>query len=53
MVLVVPRVRGEEGIGKNYNVSEFYFGISIMEMFWNFIKVEPVKNLTLTIVNCY
>ena len=43
-MLVVPRVGGEEGIGDNYNVSEFYFGISIMEMFWNFIKVEAVKH---------
>ena len=41
--MVVSRVKGEEGIRKNY-VSEFYFGISIMEMFWNFIKVEAVKH---------
>ena len=40
---MVSRVRGEEKKGKNY-VSEFYFGISTMEMFWNFIKVEAVEH---------
>ena len=40
---MVSRVRGEERKGKSY-VSEFYFGISTMEMFWNFIKVEAIEH---------